>query len=768
MFRNRGMLRAIAALSPGSRYAWAAVLALLVLVAQALLRTLDGGRVPFLMVNPAIVFAAAAFGSGPALLVYATGLLYGLHLFAPDANPVLMAGPEQAALLAYAAMGFVYIYLGHLGRIYAGRALRAEHQLAADRLAESEARRAYLHDLLLQAPGFVAVLRGPEHVIELTNEAFDELVGRRDLTGRAFGEAVPELAGQAFTAHLDRAYRTGGRYSARDTEVWVRLDPGSDAQLRYIDFVLQPTTVGVEVTGVFIAGVDVTARKLARDALLLNEERLEDGLQAARMAVWDWDLVADEVSFSDSAVAIFGASVEALRRPWHLLHPDDVARLRLAQERALAERGSYLETVRAHRADTGAELWIEVRARVLSDADGVPRILRGVTLDVTLRHVAELGLRESERRKDEFLAMLAHELRNPLAPISAAATMLQHPGVQPALVERASAIIGRQAAHMVRLVDDLLDAARISRGKVELRYEPFDFATAVEDAIEQVKPLVERKRHALAVQRPRDIALVDGDRARLTQVVCNLLNNAARYTTEGGRIDVTLAVSGPSVRLTVADNGCGIAPTLLPGVFDLFTQGQRGRDRTQGGLGIGLAIVHGLVRMHGGRVCAHSDGPGQGARFDVTLPLSREMAPVPTPAVPQPPGAFAYPGLKVLLVDDNQDAADALAALLASAGLRCAVEYAPEPALQRALRERPDVCILDIGLPGMDGLELARRLRAGLGGAVLLIAQSGYGQAHDRAAGIAAGFDHYFVKPVDTGALFDVLGRTRRATAQPS
>ncbi|GGZ05328.1 ATP-binding protein [Pseudoduganella plicata] len=766
MFRNRGLLRAIAALSPGSRYAWAAVLALSVLAVQTLLRTVDGGRVPFLVVNPAIVFAAAAFGSGPALLVYFTGLLYGLHLFAPDANPVLMDGPERAAMLAYAAMGFVYIYLGHLGRVYAGRALRAERQLVADRLAESEARRRYLHDLLLQAPGFVAVLRGPEHVIELTNEAFDELVGRSDLTGREFGAAVPELAGQALMAHLDRAFRTGGRYSARDTQVWVRLNASEPAQLRYIDFALQPTTAGADVTGVFIAGVDVTARKLARDALLLNEERLEDGMQAARMTVWDWDLASDEMHFSDSAVAIFGASLEALRRPWHLLHPDDVARLRLAQARALAERGGYLETVRAHRADTGAELWIEVRARVLSGDDGVPRSFRGVTLDVTLRHVAELALREAERRKDEFLAMLAHELRNPLAPISAAATMLQHPGVQSSQVERASAIIGRQAAHMVRLVDDLLDAARISRGKVELRYEVFDFAAAVEDAIEQVRPLAERKRQTLAVQWPGEVALVDGDRARLAQVVSNLLNNAARYTPDGGRIDVMLEVSGPTIRLAVSDNGCGIAPALLPGVFDLFTQGQRGRDRTQGGLGIGLAIVHGLVRMHGGRVRAHSNGPGQGARFDVTLPLSREKAAVTAAPTSSPRDALA--SLAVLVVDDNQDAADTLAALLGSAGLRCAVEYGSEAALQRALRERPDVCVLDIGLPGLDGLELARRLRAGLGDAVLLIAQSGYGQSQDRAAGIAAGFDHYFVKPVEADALFGVLRQGRGTAALPS
>ncbi|AXA90904.1 ATP-binding protein [Massilia sp. YMA4] len=771
MFRNRGLLRALAELSPRARYAWAVLLALVVLAGQMLLRSVDEGRVPFLLFNPAIVFAAAAFGSAPALLVYGAGLLFGLHVFAPAA--LSHAGPDRAALLAYAMMGFVYIYLGQLGRIYAGRALRAEHQLVADRLAESEARHTYLHELLLQAPGFVAVLRGPEHIIELTNDAFDELVGRRDLTGRAFRAAVPELAGQALMAHLDEAFRTGGRYSARDTEVLVRPGPGDVPQPRFIDFALQPTTAGAAVTGVFIAGVDVTARKLARDALLLNEERLKDGLQAARMAVWDWDLLTDQVHFSDSAVAIFGASLDELRQPWHLLHPDDVPRLRLARERALAERGTYLETVRARRADTGAELWIEVRGRVLVDQAGMPRTLRGVTIDVTLRHVAELGLREAERRKDEFLAMLAHELRNPLAPISAAATMLQHRGVTPAQVEQASAIIGRQAAHMVRLVDDLLDAARISRGKVELRYEPFDLALSVEDAIEQVRPLLERKGLVLTVRRPSQALPVDGDRARLTQVVANLLNNAARYTPDGGAIDVTLAASGSSVRVTVSDNGCGIAPALLPGVFELFTQGQRSRDRTQGGLGIGLAIVHGLVRMHGGRVAAYSDGPGQGARFEVTLPLAPPQANQAPLAAGDAPAAAGHrevlpDGMTVLVVDDNRDAADTLAALLRSHGVHCVVEYGAAAALQRAMRERPRVCILDIGLPDMDGIELARQLRARQDGPLLLVAQSGYGQAHDRAAGLAAGFDHYFVKPVAVGSLLAVLAQALQPGAAPA
>ncbi|AVR96815.1 hybrid sensor histidine kinase/response regulator [Pseudoduganella armeniaca] len=762
MFRNRGLLRALAELSPRARFAWAALLALAVLAGQVLLRSVDEGKVPFLLFNPAIVFAAAAFGIWPAMLVYGTGLLFGLHVFMSAA--LTLAGPQRAALLAYAVMGFVYIYLGQLGRIYAGRAMRAERQLVADRLAQSEARRAYLHDLLLQAPGFVAVLRGPEHVIELTNEAFDELVGRRDLTGRVFRAAVPELAGQALMAHLDEAFRTGGRYSARDTEVLVRPAPGAAPRTHFIDFALQPTNTGAEVTGVFIAGVDVTARKLARDALLLNEERLKDGLQAARMAVWDCDLATEQVHFSDSAVAIFGASLDVLRQPWHLLHPDDVPRLRLARERALAERGTYLETVRARRADTGAELWIEVRGRVLTDQAGVPRTLRGVTIDVTLRHVAELGLREAERRKDEFLAMLAHELRNPLAPISAAATMLQHPGATPPQVERASAIIGRQAAHMVRLVDDLLDAARISRGKVELRYEPFDLALSVEDAVEQVRPLLERKGHVLTVRGSPQPLPVDGDRARLTQVVANLLNNAARYTPDGGAIEVALAASATSVHVTVSDNGCGIAPALLPGVFDMFTQGQRGRDRTQGGLGIGLAIVHGLVRMHGGRVAAFSDGAGQGARFEVTLPLALPRA---GGAALSPHGAAARqgpqegppPGTTVLVVDDNRDAADTLAALLHSHGMHCTVEYGAVAALQRAVRERPRVCILDIGLPDMDGIELARQLRQRLDGPLLLLAQSGYGQAHDRAAGLAAGFDHYFVKPVALETLLAVLAQ---------
>ncbi|WEF34619.1 hybrid sensor histidine kinase/response regulator [Pseudoduganella chitinolytica] len=226
------------------------------------------------------------------------------------------------------------------------------------------------------------------------------------------------------------------------------------------------------------------------------------------------------------------------------------------------------------------------------------------------------------------------------------------------------------------------------------------------------------------------------------------------------------------MRVTVSDNGCGIAPALLPGVFDLFTQGQRGRDRTQGGLGIGLAIVHGLVRMHGGRVAAHSDGPGQGARFEVTLPLARTPGTEPAPprGVPGRPGASARPppGTTVLVVDDNRDAADTLAALLQSQGVQCSIEYGAAAGLQRALRERPRVCILDIGLPEMDGCELARQLRAALEGPLLLVAQSGYGQVHDRAAGLAAGFDYYFVKPVAADTLLAVLADALQPGAAPA
>ena len=752
MFSNARIMRRMASLGTGARWGGATVLAGLSVGLELLQWSFDGGRAPFLIFSPCLVFAAAAFGRGPAMLVYGAALASGSWLLARHDAVAGWEGEEPAAIAAFALVGLLSIYLGGLGRLYAGRGLRAEQALADTRVAQSEAQRDHLYKLLLQAPGFVVILRGPAHLIELSNVDFETLVDRRNLIGLPFASAVPELATPHLMAQLDAALSSGTPYAARETPIYAGTAGSLAERLHFVDFALQPLVGDGRPSGVFLSGVDVTEARRAREALLLNEERLKDGLMAARMAVWELDIERREVLFSDSAIQLLGASLDELRQPWHLVHPDDLPALEQARQAAVDSAGEYQMIVRARRADDGATVWLDLRGRAIAETDGSVRRLRGVTIDVTAREVAEQGLRTAERRKDEFLAMLAHELRNPLAPISAAATIMQGDKAQPAQIKHAAAIVARQASHLTRLVDDLLDAARISRGKIELVPQPFDLRLAVEDALEQARPLLQAKHQQLQVDLPPAPQGVNGDRARLTQVVANLLSNAARFTPAHGTIGVGLARAGSQVELTVTDNGCGIAPELLPHVFGLFTQGQRGADRSQGGLGIGLAIVSGLVALHGGTVQAYSEGAGTGARFVVGLPQVPLHVAVPAAAPAEHP---ARP-VELLVVDDNRDAADMLAVLLRGAGHDCEVAYDAESALRRLQGGLPTACILDIGLPVMDGYALARTIRA-RSTDVVLFALSGYGRGEDREKAAAAGFDRYFVKPVAPTDLLEAL-----------
>jgi len=375
------------------------------------------------------------------------------------------------------------------------------------------------------------------------------------------------------------------------------------------------------------------------------------------------------------------------------------------------------------------------------------------------RNDALQALRLADERKNEFLAMLAHELRNPLAPISTAAELLRSVyASDPAQMRRTSEIIGRQVGHMVHLVDDLLDVSRVTRGIIELKRERLDLRQVVTAALEQAQPLLEMKRHRVRTELPEARVMVEGDAKRLIQVLANLLGNAGKYTPDEGSILVSLHVGAGEARLAVQDDGIGIAPELLPDVFGLFTQAQRTPDRAQGGLGLGLALVKNLVVLHGGRVCAESPGPGQGSTFTVVLPCLEEAA-VPDVAAAGPVARRRASGAhSVLVVDDNVDAATSLALLLEAEGFQVRVEHASAPALQWALARQPDACILDIGLPEMDGRELARRIRAGLGEAPpLLVALTGYGSDADREAATQAGFDHYMVKPARLPELVALL-----------
>ncbi len=374
----------------------------------------------------------------------------------------------------------------------------------------------------------------------------------------------------------------------------------------------------------------------------------------------------------------------------------------------------------------------------------------------------ERDLRIADRRKDEFLAMLAHELRNPLAPIRSASELLTRVLPEQLQVRTMAEILKRQVAHLTRIVDDLLDVSRITQGRIDLKREPVAVSRVVADALEGVEPLIRDKRHHVAVRgAPADL-FVDGDSARLVQCVSNLLTNAIKYTDPPGRIQVEARAEGNEAVISVADNGVGITPDLLPQIFDLFVQSARSLDRAQGGLGIGLSLVRRLIDMHGGRVSAFSDGVGRGARFEIRLP---RVAALPASASEAP--RTAGPGRRILIVDDNEDAADSLAMILNSMGHAAQAVYGPEAALEHLREQPPDAVLLDIGLPRMNGYEVAARIRNG-GSAVRLIAVSGYGRSEDVQRAQAAGFDAHLMKPVDMLLLESALAAQLHPNALPA
>ena len=390
----------------------------------------------------------------------------------------------------------------------------------------------------------------------------------------------------------------------------------------------------------------------------------------------------------------------------------------------------------------------------------------------TARSLAERELRAADQRKDEFLAMLAHELRNPLAPISTGAHLLKLLHSDNAQITQTCAIIARQVEHMTSLVDDLLDVSRVTRGLVSLSTQVLDLRNVVDDAAEQIRPLISARRHKVVLDLPPGPAHVKGDHKRLVQVVANLLGNATKYTPEGGHIALRLKQDGPHWLLEVSDDGIGMEPGLVTRVFDLFTQAERTPDRSQGGLGLGLALAKSLVELHGGSVSAASAGLGRGSTFSVRLPryLADSAAPsVPAasaftaPFLPGPAGAApaAAPRLRILVVDDNLDAAHTLNLFLRAAGHEVEIAYCAADAIEIAKVFAPQVCLLDIGLPDIDGNELARRLRRlPQTSDAVLVAATGYGRTQDREAAAQAGFDHYMVKPVNTLHLTELLAQT--------
>ena len=365
-------------------------------------------------------------------------------------------------------------------------------------------------------------------------------------------------------------------------------------------------------------------------------------------------------------------------------------------------------------------------------------------------------MREVDRRKDEFLAMLAHELRNPLAPISAASHILKLGELNRERTNHNSEIILRQVNHMTGLIDDLLDVSRVSRGLIDLETEIVNVQDITEAALEQVLPLINAKKHQIEVKGVSEQIFVMGDKKRLIQILTNLLNNAAKYTNDGGSLNLSIVANTENVFFEITDSGIGIDAEIVDSIFDMFIQAKRTSDRSQGGLGIGLALVKNLVELHHGEVKAHSEGKGQGSTFTVKLPRAKFT--INSVANPIKPDSLNFTTRRLLVVDDNVDAADTLSQFLETFGYEVMVEYNATMALARAIASPPDACLLDIGLPDMDGNELAKRLRENhLTKSALLIAITGYGQDQDRLNTTQAGFDYHFVKPVKVESLIDVL-----------
>ena len=497
-------------------------------------------------------------------------------------------------------------------------------------------------------------------------------------------------------------------------------------------------------------------RREASESLRQSEERLRMALTAARMVAWQLDPTTGNVVVSDNAADVFGlppgTPLEHSEQGFALVHPDDVERHRAEVTKAVEECGSYLTQFRMIRPENGAVIWVEERGQAVSEGQPPAVRLVGVLMDITERKQAEEALREADQRKDEFLAMLAHELRNPLAPVRNSLHILRVRGLDEATVDRARQMMERQVEHLVRLVDDLLDVSRIMRGKIVLRKEPVKVAAVVARALETAQPVIDAQGHEVNVSLPPEPLIVEGDLIRLSQVVGNLLTNAAKYTEKAGRIWLTAERDRQELLIRVQDNGLGIPPEMLPKVFDLFMQAERSLDRSQGGLGIGLTLVKRLVEMHNGSVTAFSEGPGKGSTFTIRLPLM-QPSDIATPKWMQKDGnvgqqVAAMPRRRVLVVDDNVDAAESLAMMLRMWHHDVLTVHDGPQALGAAPSYRPEIVILDIGLPGISGYEVARRIRERPEFAdVLLVAMTGYGQDEDRRRSQEAGFDYHLTKP---------------------
>ncbi len=513
--------------------------------------------------------------------------------------------------------------------------------------------------------------------------------------------------------------------------------------------------------GVILSHIDITERVKAAHYLRESQDRLFLALEAAFMICFEWDIVKNEVRRSFSNDTILTATEYS--QPWTFeqvvsaIHPDDRAIFRKNVYAALNRpNGEYVSEYRLLEAD-GSVRWNFERGRVEYDAAGKPLRLTGLSQDISARKQAEEALREADRKKDEFLATLAHELRNPLAPIRNSLELLKHNSGDAVLLDQALVTMDRQVGHMVRLIDDLLDVSRITSNKLALKLERIELTSIMRYAVDACKSICESDHHQLLVEYPQETIWLNADSVRLTQVFVNLLTNSSKYMADHGKIWFTAKWTDGEVIVKVKDTGFGISAEMLPRIFDMFTQVDQSLERSVGGLGIGLSLVKRLVEMHQGSVTAASAGLGFGCEVTVRLPIA-EVVPAIERIETKPVKGQKIESRRVLVVDDNRDAGRTLALLLRIAGHTVQNAYDGLEALEKAEEFRPELVLLDIGLPKMNGFEVCQAIRKeAWGNSIVMVALTGWGQAEDRRRSHEAGFNHHLVKPVDHAELTKLL-----------
>ena len=723
-----------------------------VVAARVVLARQSGGAATFPPFIIAVVAAAWIGGLYPGLLATLLGELSVLFILGERGLGI--GGDSNLISLALGGVAISWLAASYQRAI--GRADEQSRLLKKEieerRAAESAAlsRERELKLVSDQAPVMLAHCTH-DHRYQFVNRPYAAQFGLhpREVVGKRVVDVVGTAAFATVEAHIESVLK-GHR-----EEFEVAQDQ-AEGEPRLLRCAYEPEIDDQgQVVGFVAAIIDVTERRRAEDRVRQAEARFRRAADANASMVYEIDMRPGGRAVVHGFERLTG--LDAVEYPmtsewWRTrIHPDDLPR-HTAEVEAVLDRGTNYRLQYRVLHGTGEWIHVEEVGQVVREPEDRVRFI-GAVVDVTQRARAEDALRDADRRKDEFLAILAHELRNPLAPIRNAAEVLRLVSPPDAIIASARDVIERQVDQMVRLIDDLLDVSRITADKLDLRRERVELRQVIRQALATTHSFVEASDHELSVSLPNEPLLLDGDPVRLAQILDNLLTNACKYTDRKGRIEVAAARVGDWIEIRVKDNGIGIPPEHLPRLFQKFSQVQSALERSQGGLGIGLALVHGLVRMHGGSVTAHSDGPGKGTEFVVRLPaLVENGAPIENRQATAP--LPARTSRRILVVDDNVDSAVTLATLLELNGNQVDIAHDGLQAVEAANRLRPDVVLLDLGMPKLNGYDTCRRIRQEAWSAnTVVIALTGWGQEDDRRKTGEAGFDAHIVKPVNLPVL---------------